>query len=83
MPDSLLDAGCGTGTWLRAAQELGVNNIFGVDGIAVEADQLLISKSLSRITGFYSAIESWTAVRYCDVSRRGRAPGCVVRPGLD
>jgi SAM-dependent methyltransferase len=49
MPDSLLDVGCGTGTWLRAAQELGIEDIFGVDGIAVEAEQLLISKSLFRL----------------------------------
>jgi SAM-dependent methyltransferase len=32
-PKSLLDVGCGTGTWLRAALDYGVPDIFGVDGI--------------------------------------------------
>ena len=28
---SLLDIGCGTGTWMRAALELGVGEVFGLD----------------------------------------------------
>ena len=39
-PASLLDVGCGTGTWLRAATELGVRFVVGVDGIAVPEDTL-------------------------------------------
>jgi hypothetical protein len=35
VPFSLLDVGCGTGTWLRAASQLGVSEIYGVDGIIV------------------------------------------------
>lgn len=42
MPRSLLDVGCGTGTWLRAASELGVSDLFGIDGMDIPADQLLI-----------------------------------------
>lgn len=30
-PQSILDVGCGTGTWLKVAQELGVREIFGLD----------------------------------------------------
>lgn len=31
-PQSVLDVGCGMGTWLRAFAEAGVNEYFGVDG---------------------------------------------------
>jgi SAM-dependent methyltransferase len=31
-PQSVLDVGCGLGTWLAAARELGVDDIFGIDG---------------------------------------------------
>ncbi len=42
LPESLLDVGCGEGTWLRAALELGVPNVVGIDGIAIPAERLLI-----------------------------------------
>ena len=45
-PQSLLDVGCGTGTWLKAAQESGIADVFGVDGVSVPADQLLIPRSM-------------------------------------
>ena len=41
MPASLLDIGCGRGTWLRAATECGVTDIFGVDGVEIPREQLL------------------------------------------
>jgi SAM-dependent methyltransferase len=31
-PNSVLDVGCGRGTWLRACRELGCNNLVGYDG---------------------------------------------------
>lgn len=39
-PSSVLDVGCGTGTWLKVARDLGVKEILGVDG-AVESKSLL------------------------------------------
>lgn len=33
-PRSLLDVGCGNGTWMRAAVEHGVETVVGVDGVA-------------------------------------------------
>jgi len=47
-PHSLLDVGCGIGTWLKTAQELGVSEVFGVDGVAIPPERLLISASLFR-----------------------------------
>jgi SAM-dependent methyltransferase len=31
-PNSILDVGCGRGAWLKIANELGVENIYGIDG---------------------------------------------------
>lgn len=48
-PASLLDVGCGTGTWLRAASELGIADLCGIDGIAVPEDQLCVSRELIQL----------------------------------
>ena len=32
-PTSMVDVGCGAGTWLRAALDLGVKEVFGIDGV--------------------------------------------------
>ncbi|MEM8836213.1 MAG: class I SAM-dependent methyltransferase [Planctomycetota bacterium] len=39
---SVIDVGCGTGTWLRAARELGASEVLGIDGGFVPLDQLEI-----------------------------------------
>ena len=41
-PRSVIDVGCGIGTWLRAFRENGVMEITGIDGPYVEASDLLI-----------------------------------------
>lgn len=45
---SVLDVGCGTGTWLKAAQESGIADVFGVDGIAIAPEKFLVAKTLFR-----------------------------------
>ncbi|OYU94270.1 MAG: hypothetical protein CFE21_16925 [Bacteroidetes bacterium B1(2017)] len=42
--NSILDVGCGTGEWLRAAKDLGVSEICGLDGHYVDRDLLAIPK---------------------------------------
>jgi len=42
-PASLLDVGCGPGTWLKAALDMGVPDIFGVDGIKLAPEKLHVS----------------------------------------
>jgi len=40
-PRSVLDVGCGTGTWLRAAIDLGAGEILGIDGVPIAPEDLL------------------------------------------
>ena len=58
IPNSLLDVGCGNGVWLRAALDLGVPEIYGVDGVPVRQETLLVPQryfsvaDLSRTVNF-------------------------------
>jgi SAM-dependent methyltransferase len=44
-PRSIVDVGCGTGTWLQAARDLGVADIFGIDGSYVDRRMLRIPEA--------------------------------------
>lgn len=41
-PSSVVDVGCGCGTWLAALKECGVSRIFGLDGDYVRRSSLLV-----------------------------------------
>lgn len=41
-PRSLVDVGCGLGTWLAAARELGIDDVLGIDGSYVDTSRLQI-----------------------------------------
>src|SRR3712207_9571336 len=41
-PGTVVDVGCGVGTWLRAATELGAGSVLGLDGDWVPRDRLEI-----------------------------------------
>ena len=41
-PSSVVDVGCGNGSWLKSFVEHGVKDIFGIDGYYVKKNQLLI-----------------------------------------
>jgi SAM-dependent methyltransferase len=41
-PSSLLDVGCGTGAWLKAAMDFGIPDVLGVDGVELPPDQLRV-----------------------------------------
>jgi len=45
-PSSVVDVGCGTGTWLAAFEQLGVHDILGIDGDYVDRDALEIPRDL-------------------------------------
>jgi SAM-dependent methyltransferase len=42
-PQSLLDVGCGLGNFVKAFQNSGVKDVYGIDGVWIKPDQLLIS----------------------------------------
>ena len=42
-PHSVVDVGCGTGTWLSVFQENGIDDVLGMDGPYVDGQQLTIS----------------------------------------
>lgn len=44
-PSSVLDVGCGVGTWLKAFDENGVSDYLGIDGGYVSKEQMLIDSS--------------------------------------
>ena len=43
--NSVIDFGCGVGTWLCAARRLGAREVYGLDGDYVNRDMLLIDES--------------------------------------
>ena len=53
---SIVDIGCGLGTWLRAFQEYGVSDILGIDGPPIEEPMLEIRTSLNLSRSYDLAI---------------------------
>jgi SAM-dependent methyltransferase len=64
-PQSLLDIGCGIGTWLKAAQEAGIADVFGVDGIAIAPQNFLVSKTFFKQQDF---TQPWSLGRRFDAA---------------
>lgn len=44
-PHSVLDVGCGLGTWLSVCDELGVKDLLGLDGDFIDREKLVIPTS--------------------------------------
>jgi len=53
-PSSIVDFGCGIGSWLYAAERLGVDRLIGLDGPWVGEDQLLTKKCEFHAVNFQS-----------------------------
>lgn len=49
-PESIVDVGCGLGTWLKAAMDLGVTDVVGLDGDYVDRNMQLIPEANFRPT---------------------------------
>lgn len=63
-PSSLLDVGCGPGTWLKAALDLGISDVFGVDGIILESDKTHVPTANIQ---FQDLTNTWDLKRRFDV----------------
>lgn len=64
-PTSLLDVGCGTGTWLKVARELGIEDVSGVDGAEISPSDLLVPAELFRVVDLNGP---WALHRKFDVA---------------
>ncbi len=53
-PSSVVDVGCGTGTWLASFHEHGVEDFLGMDGDWVESDALRIPQERFEIVDLES-----------------------------
>ena len=64
-PSSLLDVGCGNGTWLKAATDFGISDVLGVDGVNLPTDKLHISPEKIR---HQDLTKSWDLGKKFDVA---------------
>ncbi len=63
-PSSILDVGCGIGTWLKAFEQLGITDYIGVDGSYV--DKSLLQIPLEKFNA-QDLREAWTLDRKFDL----------------
>ena len=71
-PQSVLDVGCGTGTWLKVFAELGAD-IMGIDGAYVDRRQLMIASNQFYPMDLKKPIVLEKKVRSRDVAGSGGA----------
>jgi len=61
-PKSLVDVGCGRGAWLKVAQNLGVNNLLGIDGKWNREKLILKNTKKSRVKFIYKNLNHFFKV---------------------
>ena len=67
-PTCLLDVGCGLGTWLKSALDLGIADVVGIDGVDVRQKGLLVADYHFRLQNL---TQPW------DLARRFEAALCL------
>lgn len=82
-PSSMVDVGCGIGTWLAAAESLGVDRLVGVEGPWVKSDDLqstrieLVTHDLERPIPALGRFELAMSVEVAEHISHARADGLV------
>jgi SAM-dependent methyltransferase len=56
-PESVIDVGCGTGAWLAAFREAGIDDVVGVDGSTVDLEMLQIPRERFRVHDLEEPLE--------------------------
>lgn len=64
-PGSVIDVGCGPGSWLAVAMESGIDDVLGIDGAHFETDSLRIPRERFREAGL---IGEWPVDRRFDLA---------------
>jgi SAM-dependent methyltransferase len=64
-PRSLLDVGCGTGTWLSIARTMGIAEILGIDGVDMTRGHMWIPAEAFRVVDLRSR---WSLERKFDLA---------------
>ena len=59
-PQSILDVGCGLGTWLKVVSDSGIKDFLGIDGIEVRDEDFFVSKKNFQE---YDLTDSWNIER--------------------
>ena len=82
-PTSAIDVGCGTGAWVKALQECGIEDVIGIDGDYVDQEMLMIDRTkfvgidLSRSFGLERRYEVVVSVEVAEHLPYDRADGFV------
>lgn len=63
-PQSILDVGCGLGTWLKIVSDSGIKDFFGIDGIEVQDEEFFVSKEKFQK---HNLVDSWNIGRKFDL----------------
>ena len=70
-PKSVVDIGCGIGTWLKVCREHGVEEILGVDGGHVDREQFLIPEECTLSADLSKPPVPGEDLRFGDFARSG------------
>ena len=78
-PRSLLDIGCGLGTWLRGPWDSGINDVMGIEGPWLNRELLVVEPSLVQVFDLeqpFSVGRRFDLVVCLEVAEHLNAPWC-------